>query len=439
VANAADLAVTKSGPATINAGSNITYTIGVTNNGPVSAVSVALADTLPAGTTFVSLTSPGGWTCTTPAVGGTGPVACTIATLASGASGTFTLVVKVGAGVANGTTITNTATASSTTTDPTPGNNSQSSSTTVGTSADLAVTKSGAATATVGNNVAYNVTVTNNGPGDAQSVALSDPVPANTTFVSVTAPAGWSCTAPAVGGTGTIACTIATLASGSAATFNVVFAVSTSAAGTTITNTASVSASTGDPTPANNAASATTAVSAVTTFSGPSATGSGTITASFVGGGPGCTFSSPQFIGAPPGAPPIPPTTPGPGIVFAHGLFTFSTTGCISGSTLTFTITYPGSIVGATYWKYGPTPTNSAPHWYGLPAAIAGSTATFSITDGGLGDDDLVANGTITDQGGPGTGGSGATAIPTLSEWMLIVLALAMMVLAMRHRATWRG
>ncbi|MFA5628590.1 MAG: IPTL-CTERM sorting domain-containing protein, partial [Thiohalomonadaceae bacterium] len=48
----------------------------------------------------------------------------------------------------------------------------------------------------------------------------------------------------------------------------------------------------------------------------------------------------------------------------------------------------------------------------------------FSITDGGLGDDDLTANGIIVDQGGPGVpGGGGAAPIPTLSEWALILLA----------------
>jgi hypothetical protein len=54
-----------------------------------------------------------------------------------------------------------------------------------------------------------------------------------------------------------------------------------------------------------------------------------------------------------------------------------------------------------------------------MPAAIVGSTATFSITDGGLVDDDLAVNGTIADQGGPGVGGS---AIPTLDIRGLVLL-----------------
>ena len=35
------------------------------------------------------------------------------------------------------------------------------------------------------------------------------------------------------------------------------------------------------------------------------------------------------------------------------------------------------------------------------PATFAGNTVNLSITDGGLGDDDLTANGTIVDAGGP--------------------------------------
>lgn len=73
--------------------------------------------------------------------------------------------------------------------------------------------------------------------------------------------------------------------------------------------------------------------------------------------------------------------------------------------------------------KYGPTAGNPTPHWYQLPATIAGDTVTFSITDGGLGDDDLTANGTIVDQGGPGVP---PPAVP-ISDWAMILLTLLMM------------
>ena len=42
--------------------------------------------------------------------------------------------------------------------------------------------------------------VTNNGPDAAQGLTLTTAVPAGTTFVSFTAPAGWTATTPAPGG-----------------------------------------------------------------------------------------------------------------------------------------------------------------------------------------------------------------------------------------------
>src|SRR5258707_10098385 len=51
-----DMAVTASGPSSITAGANATYTITITNNGPSPAQGVVLSDTLPAGSVFVSMT-----------------------------------------------------------------------------------------------------------------------------------------------------------------------------------------------------------------------------------------------------------------------------------------------------------------------------------------------------------------------------------------------
>lgn len=56
-------------------------------------------------------------------------------------------------------------------------------------------------------------------------------------------------------------------------------------------------------------------------------------------------------------------------------------------------------------WKFGPTADNIFAHWYILPATVSGSTVTFSIVDGGLGDDDLVANGEIRSYGALMVGG----------------------------------
>jgi hypothetical protein len=181
-------------------------------------------------------------------------------------------------------------------------------------------------------------------------------------------------------------------------------------------------------------------VAASNSITGTSPTGTGTITAGLTGGGPTCTFARARFIPLT-GDPASPPAGTAPaGIVFPQGLFDFATTGCTPGSTLTFTITYPVALPGAQYWKYGPTAADPAPHWYLLNATISGNTATFSITDGGLGDDDLAADGAIVDQGGPGVP---PRAVPTLSGWSTILLsglfALLGMAALRRRGATARG
>ena len=90
---------------------------------------------------------------------------------------------------------------------------------------------------------------------------------------------------------------------------------------------------------------------------------------------------------------------------------------------------------GEHYYKYGPTPTQGSTHWYTLGAAnnvsLAGHVATFTITDGAIGDDDLAVNGTIVDAGGPATvnagtggGGNGVATTPTLGQWGMMILTL---------------
>ncbi len=110
-------------------GANLTYTITVTNNGPDVAEDAELTDTLPAGTTFVSLSSPGGWTATTPPVGGTGTVTATTSSLAVGAA-TFTLIVTVNPAATG--TITNSSGITSATHDPNTSNNADSEDTVIG-------------------------------------------------------------------------------------------------------------------------------------------------------------------------------------------------------------------------------------------------------------------------------------------------------------------
>src|SRR5439155_1335322 len=137
-------------------------------------------------------------------------------------------------GTTNGTVITDTATAATATTDPTSSNNSLQTTTTVNPSADLVVTSLTDAPDPVqaGNNITYTVNFANNGPSDAQTVTLTDAVPANTTFVSasVTTGTGWTTSAPAVGGTGNVVFSKAAVASGETAVFSIVVKVNASTA-----------------------------------------------------------------------------------------------------------------------------------------------------------------------------------------------------------------
>lgn len=256
----ADLSITKSAPATVNAGSNMSYTIAVTNNGPSTASNASWTDTLPANTSFVSLTQNTGPTfnCTTGAT-----VTCSIAALNPSTSASFTLTVLVSPAAPNASTISNTANVTSSTPDGNGGNNSANASTQVIANADLSVVKTGPASIPSNTQVTYTVTVANGGPASAATVSLTDTVPAGLTFASTSQTTGpaFNCTNPPVNGTGTITCTIATLASGASATFQFTFNVPPSVtAGTVVTNTATASATTPDPNPSNNSSTATTTV-----------------------------------------------------------------------------------------------------------------------------------------------------------------------------------
>jgi len=120
---AADLAVTKAASSgTIIAGSSVTYTITLVNNGPDSASSITVTDNLPASLTFVSCASTGNGVC-----GGSGnDRIVSFNSLASGASATITIVASLDCSVSNGQSIGNTTSVTSTVRDPVSGNNSSS-------------------------------------------------------------------------------------------------------------------------------------------------------------------------------------------------------------------------------------------------------------------------------------------------------------------------
>jgi uncharacterized repeat protein (TIGR01451 family) len=148
--------------------------------------------------------------------------------------------------------LSNTATVIGDQADPTPANNSATETTTVSTSADLSITKSDSPDpVAAGNDVTYTLDITNNGPSDATGVSISDPIPTGTTFVSASA-----------GGTvaaGTVTWAIGNLANGASTSRTLIVSVDPSRSAD-LSNTATVSANQTDPTPANNSATETTAV-----------------------------------------------------------------------------------------------------------------------------------------------------------------------------------
>ena len=243
----ADLAMAKSvDNATPVVGTNVVFTLTVTNNGPSASAGVSVADLLPNGYTYVSDNGAGAY------VSGTG--VWTIGNLANAASTSLQITATVNA---TGTYL-NTATVSSTTNDPTLGNNTNTATTTPTASADLSIDKDDAGASVVpGNNVAYTITVANAGPSAASNIVVSDPIPAGLNFASA-AGAGWAC----VNNAGTVECSRPTLAAGGNAAIALTLAVPANYAGaSSISNTASVGSATADPNNGNDSDTETTPVS----------------------------------------------------------------------------------------------------------------------------------------------------------------------------------
>jgi uncharacterized repeat protein (TIGR01451 family) len=119
----ADLVLAKSDfPDPVGVGSNLTYTLRITNFGPALATSVTVTDTLPAGVVFVMAGSSQG-TCTNEG----GSVRCALGPLAPGSNA----VVGITVTAPNLGTITNSATVASVEPDLNPANNASAVTTLV--------------------------------------------------------------------------------------------------------------------------------------------------------------------------------------------------------------------------------------------------------------------------------------------------------------------
>jgi large repetitive protein len=402
----ADLALTKAtGAGSAAPGSTLSYTITLTNNGPDAAANVVVTDNLPAELLFQSISTPAGFSCTTPAIGATGTITCTAATMASGTTVTFTLVVEV-TGNAVGP-INNNAGATSSTQDNNPGNSSGGATpVTIGGSgtADLAITKTTpTTTAAPGSTVVYTISTTNNGPNTATNVVVTDTLPASLRFQSIAPAATFTCTTPAVGSSGTITCTGGPLANGATATFTLTTTIAPGATGS-ITNTASAGSNASDPngsnsdatTPGIAVASADLSI-AKTTAATQAPTGSTiTYTITVTNHGPDAATgvvvtdnlpSGLQFVSA----------TPSQGSCSGTDPFTCNLGGLANGSSATITLQALVTATGGT---------------------IANTASVIATTDDGN-----PGNDSSTSPSTPVVPGAAEAEIPTLSEWMLLMMA----------------
>jgi uncharacterized repeat protein (TIGR01451 family) len=215
---------------TPNFGSNVTFTLTLTNSGPDAATGVQVTDLLPSGLTFVSATPSVGTYNSTTGVWDVG-------TVNSGAAPTLQIVATVNSTAA----ITNVAqvTASGTPDpDSTPGDGQGDDFATVTIdappAADLSVSMTPSSTTpNFGSNVTFTVTVSNGGPDQATGVVVNDLLPSGLAFVSSTPSQG-----SYISGTGVW--TVGSINSGSSATLTLVARVNSTAA---ITNSAQVTAS----------------------------------------------------------------------------------------------------------------------------------------------------------------------------------------------------
>jgi uncharacterized repeat protein (TIGR01451 family) len=243
----------------------------------------------------------------------------------------------------------------------------------------------------------FTIQVTNTGDGELTNVVVSDP-------------AAPDCSAA-----------LGALAQGAQTSYGCSLANVTA----DLTNTATVIADTPAGGQVTDGDSADVEVLPPTTcYTDDTATGTGPATFCFDTVDTGCDFIEIAFI-AVEGDPQSPPPGTAPqGVEFPHGLVSFTLgEACPAGFTMSFSWQLPANLPPSThFWKYGPTPGDPTPHWYVLPSVVDGDTVTFAVTDGGLGDDDLTANGTIVDQGGPGV--PVGAPIPVVSPTSVVLLVV---------------
>jgi uncharacterized repeat protein (TIGR01451 family) len=179
VTNRVDLAVTKlDTPDPVVAGTELTYEIVVSNNGPSLATGVVAIDELPVGTRFRTATASQG------AVNHeAGIVTAELGSLAPGESAVITLIVDVDSSAPN--VLVNPVRVNAIEPDVDPGNDFAEQETMVLGVYDLEIVKTDSQDPVVaGDDLTYTLVVTNNGPSDADDVIVIDDLPDEVSFIA---------------------------------------------------------------------------------------------------------------------------------------------------------------------------------------------------------------------------------------------------------------
>lgn len=195
-------------PDPVGLGSNVTWTVTVTNHGTEAALGVLLTNALPSGVTLVSSGSSQG-SC----VNGGSSVNCDLGFLAANAAATVTMMGTV-------TTIGTkslTATLAGPSMDFNVTNNSATSSSAVSGAADLAVTATDAPDPILlGGLLSYFITVSNRGPNHATGVAITNLLPAGVSYFGAS-PSQGGCTLNG----NVLTCTLGTISNAAQATIGI--------------------------------------------------------------------------------------------------------------------------------------------------------------------------------------------------------------------------
>jgi len=244
----ADLVVTKTvDDPRPEVGDIVTFTVSLENFGPTAAQNVSVADAVPAGLQFQTVT---------PSTGSYASGVWTVGTLAANVTETLTITAEVLPPSGGSTVVspaTNTATASSTTIDPNPGSNTDSA-TVIPLQADLAVFKTASSlTPQIGSQFVYTIQVSNLGPDTAAAAEVTDQLPSGVTYVSHTASSGSYDEATGIW-------TIGDVTTADRPRLDITVLVTTGNSGGPVTNTARVDSGTWDPDESNNTSQVTVVV-----------------------------------------------------------------------------------------------------------------------------------------------------------------------------------